>query len=351
MLTFYGGTAAMSFSWFVLIALIVTSILTVVLRRYALSRSLVDIPNARSSHSVPTPRGGGVAIVVTFLISLCLMYSVGLFSLTYFIATTGAASLVAIIGFMDDHGHIAARWRLLGHFCSALWALTWLGGLPPITAFGRGIDLGVIGFILATLYLVWMLNLYNFMDGIDGIAGVEAVTVCVGACVLYSLGGHLVLMGPVLLLAGCAGGFLLWNFPPAKIFMGDAGSGFLGIVLAILSLQAALTSFDYFWGWLILLGVFIVDATFTLFRRLVRGEKVYEAHRSHAYQFASRHYGKHLPVTLAVGLINMFWLLPMAIGVTYFKLDGLVGVLLAYVPLIVLAQRFNAGKSEKAPAV
>lgn len=337
----------MNFSWFVLIALAVTFILTAVLRRYALTRSLMDIPNARSSHSVPTPRGGGVAIVVTFLGALCLMYAAGRLSSEDFVAVAGAASLVAIIGFMDDHGHIAARWRLLGHFFAALWALAWLGGLPAISMFGQVIDLGWAGFALAALYLVWMLNLYNFMDGIDGIAGVEAVTVCVGACVLYALGGDVGMMGAVLLLAGCAAGFLLWNFPPAKIFMGDAGSGFLGIVLGILSLQAASASFDYFWGWLILLGVFIVDATFTLFRRLLRGEKVYEGHRSHAYQFASRRYAKHLPVTLAVGLINLFWLLPVAIGVSYYKLDGLLCVLLAYVPLFMLAVRFNAGKCEK----
>lgn len=336
----------MNFSWVVLIALAVTFILTAVLRQYALSRRLMDIPNARSSHSVPTPRGGGVAIVVTFLTVLCLMYAVDLLSSTDFVAVAGAASLVAVIGFMDDHGHIAARWRLLGHFCAALWALAWLGGLPPIYAFGRSIDLGWIGFALATLYLVWMLNLYNFMDGIDGIAGVEALTVCFGACVLYALGGDVGLVGPVLLLAGCAGGFLLWNFPPAKIFMGDAGSGFLGIVLGILSVQAANASFDYLWGWLILLGVFIVDATFTLFRRLIRGKKIYEAHRTHAYQLAARLYGKHLYVTITVGIINIIWLLPIAIFVTRYKLDGFLAVLLAYTPLVLLAVKYQAGKGE-----
>jgi Fuc2NAc and GlcNAc transferase len=278
---------------------------------------------------------------------LCTLYATDLIAFRDFVAVAGAGGLVAIIGFMDDHGHIAARWRLLGHFCAAIWALAWLGGMPPVSLFGKVFELGWIGFALASLYLVWMLNLYNFMDGIDGIAGVEAVTVCVGACVLYALGGTVGLMGPVLLLAGCAGGFLLWNFPPAKIFMGDAGSGFLGIALGILSIQAAGSSFQYFWGWLILLGVFVVDATMTLFRRLLRGEKVYEAHRSHAYQFASRRYGKHLPVTVAVCLINLLWLLPVAVAVVYFRLDGLLGVLLAYVPLFVLGLQFNAGKSEK----
>lgn len=336
----------MSLSWLVLIAFAVTFILTAVLRRYAVARSLIDIPNARSSHSVPTPRGGGLAIVVTFLSVLCLLFASNLISADNFIAGAGAGALVAIIGFMDDHGHIAARWRLLGHFLAAVWALAWLGGLPPVSAFGQIINLGWIGFVVATLYLVWMLNLYNFMDGIDGIAGVEALTSCLGACVLYWLGGIADLIWSPLLLAACVGGFLVWNFPPAKIFMGDAGSGFLGIVLGILSLQAAFISFDFFWGWMILLGVFVVDATFTLFRRLLRGEKVYEAHRSHAYQFASRRYRKHLPVTIAVGLINFLWLLPVAIGVTRYKLDGPVGVLLAYAPLVFLAMRYSAGKSE-----
>lgn len=130
--------------------------------------------------------------------------------------------------------------------------------------------------------------------------------------------------------------------------MGDAGSGFLGIVLGGLSLQAAWFSADFLWGWLILLGVFIVDATFTLFRRLLRGDKVYEAHRSHAYQFASRRFGKHLPVTAAVGAINLLWLLPIALGVTHYDLDGGLGLILAYAPLLVLAIKFRAGDLETA---
>jgi Fuc2NAc and GlcNAc transferase len=148
-------------------------------------------------------------------------------------------------------------------------------------------------------------------------------------------------------LLGCAvAGFLFWNFPPARIFMGDAGSGFLGIILGILSLQAAWISSQLLWAWLILLGVFIVDATVTLIRRLVRGDKIYEAHRSHAYQFASRRFGRHLPVTSAVGVINLVWLLPIALCVTLFGLDGALGLIIAYIPLVILAIRFKAGTLE-----
>jgi Fuc2NAc and GlcNAc transferase len=324
----------------------VSLILTAVLRRYALARSIIDIPNARSSHSIPTPRGGGVAIVIAFLLVLPLLAWAQLVATPVLVAIGGAGALVAVVGFMDDHGHIAARWRLLGHFCAAAWALFWLGGLPPVAFFGLSLDLGWLGHILAALYLVWMLNLYNFMDGIDGIASIEAISACLGACLLYWLNGLHELLWLPGMLAVAVGGFLFWNFPPAKIFMGDAGSGFLGVVLGVISIQAAWTAPHLLWGWLILLGVFIVDATFTLIRRMVRGDKIYEAHRSHAYQFASRRYRKHLPVTLAVGVINIAWLLPIALCVSFLGLDGALGLIVAYIPLVILAMRYHAGEVE-----
>ncbi|SEQ93048.1 Fuc2NAc and GlcNAc transferase [Pseudomonas sp. NFACC02] len=332
--------------WFAVVVIAVSYVLTYCLRRYALHKSLLDIPNDRSSHTVPTPRGGGVAIVVSYLAALAYGYGAALVDQSSFMALAGAGVFIAALGFLDDHGHIAARWRLLGHFTAAAWALFWLGGLPAIQVFGTELDLGIAGDVLAAVYLVWLLNLYNFMDGIDGIASVEAITACLGAAILYALSGFPALIGLPVLFACAVAGFLFWNFPPAKIFMGDAGSGFLGIILGILSLQAAWISSQLMWAWLILLGVFIVDATVTLIRRLVRGDKIYEAHRSHAYQFASRRFGRHLPVTSAVGVINLCWLLPLALCVTRFGLDGALGLIIAYVPLVILAIRFKAGTLE-----
>jgi len=333
-------------AWLIPLVGVLSLVLTAGLRRYALAKSIIDVPNARSSHAVPTPRGGGVAIVLAFLLALTVLSVKSGVDLAGLVALGGAGALIAIIGFMDDHGHIAARWRLLGHFLAAAWALAWLGGLPVLGVFGLELDLGWFGAIIAAFYLVWLLNLYNFMDGIDGIASVEAISACLGACLLYWLGGFDQLLMLPLLLAMAVAGFLYWNFPPARIFMGDAGSGFLGVTLGILSLQAAWVSSQLFWCWIILLGVFIVDATYTLIRRLSRGDKVYEAHRSHAYQFASRRHGKHLPVTVAVGLINLFWLLPVALCVMLLGLDGVLGVVIAYVPLIILAVRYRAGALE-----
>lgn len=319
------------------------------LRRYALSRSLLDVPNSRSSHVVPTPRGGGLAIVMSYLTWLLLSFGSGNLALSQLLALAGAGGGIALLGFLDDHGHVAARWRLLGHFTAAIWVLVWLGGMPPVMLFGEPHDLGLIGSVFGAFYLVWLLNLYNFMDGIDGLASIEAICVCLGGALLAFCsepGASLEVWLP-LALAFAVAGFLIWNFPPAKIFMGDAGSGFLGMMLGALSLQAASIDSRWFCSWLILLGVFIVDATFTLWRRLLRGERVYEAHRSHAYQYASRFYGRHLPVTMAVLVINVTWLIPWALIAGLGFVDGSIALVLAYAPLLLIAVRFQAGQLEK----
>ena len=321
-------------------------LMTAALRRYALSRSLLDIPNARSSHTLPTPRGGGLSFVTTFLVALSGLVGWGYVAPSVLVSLLGAGGLVALVGFMDDHGHIAARWRLLGHFIAAGWGLYWIGGLPPLTVFGIPLSAVWLCTIVGLLYLVWLLNLYNFMDGIDGIASIEAICVCLGGSLLYWLTGHAQEALLPLLLAATVAGFLVWNFPPARIFMGDAGSGFLGIVLGLLALLAGWVNPLLFWGWLILSGVFVVDATFTLVRRLLRGDKVYQAHRSHAYQYAARRHGHHRPVSLAVAAINLVWLLPVALAVVLLNLDGALGTLIAYVPLIWLAITYQAGKPE-----
>ena len=319
------------------------------LRRYALSKSLIDIPNERSSHSVPTPRGGGVAIVFGFLVALPVLGAFGLLGIGTLYALLGSGLLVAIIGFADDHGHIAAKWRLLGHFVAAVWALYWLDGLAPVTFFGAMIDLGWLGNVFAVIYLVWMLNLYNFMDGIDGLASAEAMCVCLGSGLVYLITGQLEPLWVALVLAGAVAGFLCWNYPPARIFMADAGSGFLGIALGILSLSAGAVSSVFLWSWVILLGTFVVDATWTLCQRLLNGDKVYQAHRSHAYQYASRQYRSHKAVTLGVVGLNVFWLLPWAIAVALGFVPGVIGLIMAYAPLLWLAARFKAGARESQP--
>ena len=314
-------------------------------RRYALGRNVLDMPNPRSSHSVATPRGGGMAIVVTTLAVMTAATALGDLSWRYIWGPLGGGALVAVIGFVDDHRHLRRRWRLLGHFAAAVWVLTFAGGLPPIHVFRAAIDLGWAGYVVAAVYLVWLLNLTNFMDGIDGIAATEVITVTFGGVLLYALSGAAIGDDRVMpiVLAAATVGFLAWNWPPAKIFMGDAGSGFVGFLLGVLSLQAARFSPPLLWSWLILLGVFIVDTTVTLVRRAIRGERFYEAHRSHAYQRAAERRGAHKPITVAVAAINICWLLPVAVLVALRILDGTIGVVVAYTPLVAAVLWLGAG--------
>lgn len=333
----------MIFLAFLIFLIFLSFLLTWCVYQYACSGNLMDLPNERSSHKFPTPRGGGVSIVFCFSLSLLVLLYWHMIEWELMVAFLGAAFGTALLGFLDDHGHIAARWRLLGHFSAAAWALYWFDGLPPLTILGVEFDLKWGGDLLAAVYLVWILNLYNFMDGIDGIASIEAVCVCGGGALLYWSTGLPTLSFLPLCVVFSVLGFLLWNFPPARIFMGDAGSGFLGITLGLLTLQALSLDFYLFCGWLILLGVFITDATFTLIRRALSGERLYEAHRSHAYQYASRLYKSHLVVTLAVVAINLFWLLPLAILVGNHFLNEFFGLLLAYAPLVLLCVKYRAG--------
>lgn len=328
-----------------LIIFIISCSLTGLLRRYALASNLVDIPNHRSSHDAPTPRGGGVAFVICFLLTAMTLHYFNLIASAVFQAIIGAGSFVALLGFLDDHGNVPAKWRLLGHFAGCAFALYCLN-FPALTIIHWTIHPGVVVNIVIVFFLVWLLNLYNFMDGIDGIAAVEALTACAGGALLYYFTDQGNVIFLPLSLAFSVLGFLIWNFPPAKIFMGDAGSGFLGLTLGILSIQAGAINPNFFWAWLILLGVFIVDATITLIRRGLRGEILSEAHRSHAYQHASRYYGKHLPVTVGILIINVVWLMPIALAVGLGHLNSSIGLLISYTPLIVLAFAFHAGKQE-----
>lgn len=329
-----------------LAGLAIAFVATGAMRRYALATHRLDIPNARSSHTVPTPRGGGVGIVVAFSLLIGWLSWRADLPLSLAVALLGAGAVVAAVGFVDDMRPVGSRVRLLAHLAAAAWALLWLGGVPPFPALGMTVDLGIAANALGLLYLVAVLNFFNFMDGIDGIAALEAITVALGGALLWWLttgSGHGVVPA---LFAACVAGFLVWNFPPARIFMGDVGSGFVGIVLGVMSLAAGIDHPPLFWAWFILLGCFIVDPIVTLVRRVRRGERFDEAHRSHAYQHAARRLKSHLPVTLGCAAINVVWLLPMASLVALGRLDGVLGVAIAYAPLVWLAFRCRAGLAE-----
>jgi len=308
--------------------------------------STLDIPNERSSHLTPTPRGGGIAFVATSLAGFLLLLLNNTLDNAEFLALCCAGIIVAVAGHLDDRQKISgATVRLVLHAIGAIVLIVGIGIPSQISLFDRTVNIGVIGSILGVLYLVWLLNLFNFMDGTDGIAASEAIFVCIAGAVLnYHVLSDINLSTASIILATSTLGFLLYNWSPAKIFMGDVGSGYLGIVIGGLSLMAAKQQSDLLWVWIILLAVFVSDATVTLIRRLLRKQKPHVAHRSHAYQHLAIRFGSHAKVSLLVLAVNVVWLLPIAFFVANKQLAGTTGVVVAYIPLLLAALILNAGK-------
>ena len=313
-------------------------------RRYARQR-LLDVPNDRSSHSQPIPRGGGLGLTVAHLLGVLGASLLALSPYELATALIGGGLLVATIGLLDDHGHVRASRRLICHLLAFAWAVWWLGGLPPVD-FGWGaINLGPLGTVLMVVYLTWFLNLFNFMDGIDGIAGAQALLMSVTASLLLWVGADGANAAlPLLLLGAATAGFLVWNWPPAKIFMGDVGSGYLGFALGALALWTVVEGWLTAWVWLILGGAFLADATVTLLMRARIGVTLAQAHRSHAYQRLSRYWGSHRLVSLAFIAVNVIWLAPWAFLAASRPHLGAACALAALAPLFLLAARLGAGR-------
>lgn len=319
--------------------------LTLLIQKSALKTNRLDIPNERSSHTSPTPRGAGLAVVIAFLLGLVALSIDNSISDDFFLTIALPGLIVAIIGLLDDRGHLtSAKWRLLGHFACALLAVWLVGGLPELPLANSTIDFGLAGDIAAVVYLVWTLNLFNFMDGIDLITGVQTVTTSAGVAILLLISTESDLWKVFVVLTASIMGFLFFNLPPAKIFLGDVGSGFIGFTTAVVSLIVAKDEPLVAWAMIILLGVFVTDATITLVRRLMSRERVYVAHRTHAYQHLSKKLNRHLPVSLGVGAINLLFLLPIAWLVAESKIIPIFGLLIAYTPLAIVAALLNAGK-------
>lgn len=258
--------------------------------RFALSKQMLDVPNERSSHTVPTPRGGGIAIVAVVLVACGVLGVLPDFESVRpaCIALAGGGLLVAGIGWIDDRRPVPAATRAAVHVVAASWAVGWLGGMPTLWLGGWSVPLGAFGSVVAVIAIAWFINLYNFMDGIDGIAGGQAVVAAGFAAAILFLAGDLGLSLLSACLAAASLGFLFWNWSPARIFMGDVGSGTVGFFFGTLALASEQRGTLPAVIWLLLLGVFVFDATVTLLRRIARGQKWYAAHRSHAYQRATQ---------------------------------------------------------------
>jgi UDP-N-acetylmuramyl pentapeptide phosphotransferase/UDP-N-acetylglucosamine-1-phosphate transferase len=276
---------------------------TWLLRRYALAKGLVDQPGQRRSHSEVTPRGGGMSIVLVVLVAAVV--AAWFFPAHQFLLLGFSAGLVVVagIGWWDDHHPLSASVRLVVHALASAWlgCLMYRSGAGPFEAF------------LAAASCVVLINVWNFMDGINGLAASQAL--------LAAIAFALVLPSPVVwiavALAGACLGFLPFNFPRARIFMGDGGSGSLGYVLAALMACTVLEGrADWWWAWLPLTA-FLVDAGFTLVARMLGRQRWWEPHTQHVYQALARRLRTHSWVTLGYGCFSVCALvLFLALGAT-----------------------------------
>lgn len=267
---------------------------------------ILDIPNERSSHSVPTPRGGGVVFSGVFLASILFFYIAGPEKGELWRALLGSGGIVAFTGWIDDRNHLSPKARLLAQSAAVGWALFCLGGMPELILTKTiTLKLGILGTILTFVGGVWVINLYNFMDGIDGLAGGQGVFVSLAGAWFFLQTGQTTIATSLTLLAVALAGFLWWNWPPAKVFMGDVGSSFLGIVFFVYALEGERTASAPALVWAVLLAPFVVDATLTLLRRMKKKEKLFQAHKSHVYQLAVQKGYSHQVVTLSFLMLNV----------------------------------------------
>src|SRR3989338_247332 len=273
--------------------------LTYFILMISFKKNILDFPNDRSLHQKPIPRGGGLAFVILFYVALVFLWIFHFIQLSVFLALLCGIP-IACIGYCDDLFGVRARWRALIQVASAMAGLAILGVASSVF------------YIFAVFVTVWFTNLYNFMDGVDGLAGTQAIFVSAAA------GSMLYFLGQVGVAYVCFSltfsvlGFLVFNWPPAKIFMGDAGSGFLGYLFAMLmwitNNQHALSIST----WWILFAVFLSDASFTLIYRLLQKKTWYEAHREHAYQRLVQSGISHRRITLGILCVNVIICLPLA---------------------------------------
>ncbi|WOE70116.1 glycosyltransferase family 4 protein [Hydrogenimonas thermophila] len=285
-----------------IIVFLFSALLTLLMRHFALKKKLLDIPNERSSHTVPTPRGGGLAIVISFYGALLYFYMINSIDPALFYALLAALPIV-IVSLIDDAVSLSAKTRLAVQFVSACLALFALKEHLVLDFYFFRVD----GYLLAPLFLlaiIWLTNLYNFLDGIDGYAASQAIFVSLGAYLFFNSELLLILAAAVL-------GFLIFNWQKASIFMGDVGSAFLGFVFAVFTIYFSNES-GSIWIWLVLLGVFWFDATLTLYRRYRNKESLSKPHKKHAYQRivqAGFSHQKTVVLAMSINLIGLLLIL------------------------------------------
>jgi Fuc2NAc and GlcNAc transferase len=305
---------------------------------------IIDKPSSRSMHNHEIVRGGGIAIVATVIFAFSFLEFRDSAINYHYITLIIYTAIFATLGFADDIFSISYKPRLFIQFGAVILLLSVPGFHEIQLNFGLFIIDGGIAKLLLCIFSVWFINLYNFMDGINGIAAAQAIIFCFSLGFLIAIHEYPYPFSDFIFLGSICLGFLLWNFPRAQIFLGDVGSNFLGAIFSFYLIYFSLLDSKLFWAAIILMGLFIVDATFTLLSRLIHKKSFHSAHNSHAYQNLSRRFNSHtLATTIFMG-INITYLLPMSHFMLTSNFTPLAFVILSYLPLIAGCMVLRAGK-------
>ncbi|MDN5052996.1 MraY family glycosyltransferase [Aliarcobacter butzleri] len=315
-----------------IVLVLISFFLTYFIKNYMIKKSFVASINERSSHTVPTPHGGGIAIAITWFIGLFYLYFIGQIENNLFYALLFGA-VISIVSFFDDIYELSPKSRLIIQAIVAIGGLYFLGGFETLTFGIFDIQNSIFTNIFAFFMIIWFINLYNFLDGINGYAGSEAVFLSLAGFILFG-GNHFLVLAVAVL------GFLYWNWNKAKIFMGDVGSTLLGYNVAIFTIYYANQEPTNFWIWIILFSVYWFDATLTLIRRKLNKERLSQAHKKHAYQRLTQAGWSHYKVTNYSIVLNI-----LLFAIVYFISNIFVAFLFSFVVLVLVMKFIDSKKA------
>ena len=331
--------SVISLAFIVLFTFLLSVVATHYYRRLAISKDIIASPNKRTLHDQPVPRGGGIVFSTIFILAVFLLGIFHIISHEMLMVIGVGGMIASLFGFFDDVFDIRASRKLFIQSILAWWVLFWFDGgvLTEIEWFPFHMSWFVSWFLL-----VWMMNLFNFMDGVDGMAVSGTVFVAMALIFVLLLTGDFssLVMLFSLLVISCSG-FLLYNWPPASIFMGDSGSVFLGYLFGALIIKTTMTGDISIWTWIIVFGYFFADTNFTILLRIFLVKHWYHAHKSHGYQNLARILKSHAKITGAIQIYHYSYLFPLAVW-SVLKPDwGPIAAIMAIMPAAILTFLFG----------
>ena len=311
--------------------------------KVALRNKIISSPNFRTLHASDAITGGGAIFSLVFFFAIFYFWITGFLIEKIFFVLGIGGFFATLLGFLDDLFDISAIKKLFFHTILSAWSIYWLelGIFSNTDWIPHSVSIG-----LSLLFLVWVINAYNFIDGIDGLA-ISAATFISGGLILIMIitnnSSELTII--YFSLLGCALAFTIFNWPPARIFMGDSGSIFLGYIIGTLFLLTIERGDVTIWTWLVLFGYFFADTTITQLMRLLLVKKWYKAHRSHAYQNLARITGSHFKVTSVIIIYHFVWLLPLMIFSIKLPEFSILAAALAVFPAMLFSIKYGPLKS------